>query len=56
MDKEMQTLSEIMDDGLISDNEMLLIPKLKNQFIKTRQRMDENLAVLEKAEKLGHFE
>lgn len=56
MDNTMQMLAQIMDDGVISDDEKPLIPKIKEQFVQARHRVDENIAVLEKAEKLGRFE
>lgn len=55
MDKAMQTLSGIMDDGVIREDEKEAFKVVKQQFIKSRQRMDEVIAVLEKAERSGKF-
>ena len=55
MDKAMQTLSGIMDDGVIREDEKEAFKVVKQQFIKSRQRMDEVVAVLEKAERSGKF-
>ena len=48
-------LSQMMDNGILDDDEKHDILELKNDLIEFRRRIDENLAVLEKAEKTGEF-
>lgn len=48
-------LSKIMDDGVIDTKELQLIPKIKQQLLNIKQRFDENIVMLEKAEKLKGF-
>lgn len=55
IDKAMEALSQIMEDGIISDNEKPMIPVIKDTFLEARRRVDENLALLEKAEVHGNF-
>lgn len=50
-----EKLFKIMDDGEIDDDEALQIPEIRAQLIEARRRMDEALAVLEKAERTGGF-
>jgi hypothetical protein len=56
IDDAMHTLAQIMDDGMVDENEKPLIPRLREQFLEARRRVDENLATLERAEKTGIFE
>ena len=42
----MKELAELMDDGVDGDAEK--IPKLKDEFLEARRRIDETLAVLDK--------
>jgi hypothetical protein len=56
IDGAMDTLSLIMDDGLLDEGEKPLIPQLREQFLEARRRVDENLATLEKAERIGKFD
>ncbi|HBR31922.1 MAG TPA: transcriptional regulator [Clostridiales bacterium] len=55
IDQSMNTLSDIMDDGIITDDEKSTLKDVKSQFIKSRQRIDEAITVLEKAERSGRF-
>ena len=55
IDQAMESLSEIMDDGIITEDEIDTLKDVKELFIKARQRVDETLAVLEKAERSGKF-
>lgn len=48
-------LAEIMEDGELSEDEIELLPQLKESLLEFRQRADENLAKLEQAEKAGTF-
>ncbi|MEA4832384.1 MAG: XRE family transcriptional regulator [Oscillospiraceae bacterium] len=51
-----QSFAEIVDDGIIDENEMTEIPALREQFLEARRRLDENLAVFDKIEKKGSLE
>ena len=55
IDKAMHTLSDIMDDGVISEEEMPLLVEVKEKFINVRQRVEEAITILEKAERIGRF-
>ena len=45
-----------MDDGEIKSEEQELISQLRNRLLEFRRRADENLVVLERAEKIGKFD
>ena len=47
------TLSDILDDGVIDENEAKQIPQLRDELLEVRRRMDEALALLERAQKSG---
>ena len=49
-------LSLLMDDGEVRSEEQELIPQLRDSLLEFRRRADENLAVLERAAKLGKFD
>lgn len=55
LDDSMEQLAMIMDDGIIDNNEKTLLPGLHEQFVELRRRIDENLAILERASKKGCF-
>ncbi|MCD8239377.1 MAG: transcriptional regulator [Clostridiales bacterium] len=55
LDDALSQMSKIMDDGKLDDEEVLLLPQLKEQLLEVRRRIDENLVAIEKAEKSGHF-
>lgn len=55
MEQFARQLSRIMEDGVVDTNEQPLIPQLRDKLLEFRRRADENLAVLEKAERLGKF-
>lgn len=44
----MQELAELMDSGMEDETERRKIPKLWDEFLEARRRIDETLAVLEK--------
>ncbi len=48
-------ISEIIEDGQLSEEERELIPAIREDFLEFRRRADENLAMLEKATKSGRF-
>lgn len=48
-------LSEIMDDGVLDGTEAAELPELRSKLLEAKRRTEEALALLEKAEKLGHF-
>jgi len=45
------TLSDILDDGVIDGNEAAQLPELRDELLEVRRRMDEALALLERAQK-----
>ena len=45
------TLSDILDDGIIDSQEAEQLPKLRDELLEVRRRMDEALALLERAQK-----
>ena len=44
------SLSEILDDGVVDEDEAKQLPQLRDELLEVRRRMDEALAVLEKLE------
>ena len=50
-----EALARIMEDGIIEEHERSLIPEIRKDILELRRRADENLAALERAEKLGTF-
>ncbi len=44
-------LSDILDDGVIDDNEAAQLPQLRDELLEVRRRMDEALALLERAQR-----
>lgn len=42
------TLSDILDDGMVDENEAKQLPQLRNELLEVRRRMDEALALLER--------
>lgn len=55
MNEPMQELSLIMEDGKIDEVEMKSIPRIYEQLLEVKKRIDENLIVLEKAAHNGEF-
>lgn len=45
-----------MEDGKLDESEQQMIPELRESLLEFRRRADENLAVLERAEKIGRFD
>lgn len=45
------TLSDILDDGVIDRDEAEQLPKLRDELLEVRRRMDEALALLERAQR-----
>ena len=41
-------LSDILDDGLVDESEARQLPKLRDELLEVRRRMDEALTMLEK--------
>ena len=48
LDASMRELAELMDEGVENDAEPDRIPKLRDEFLEARRRIDETLAVLDK--------
>jgi len=55
IDKAMQELANIMDDGVISEEEMELLPNIMEQFMEARKRIDENIMAIERSIKHKSF-
>lgn len=55
MEKLTRQLSLLMEDGTLDEDELGTVPQLRNKLLEFRRRADENLAVLERAAKLGKF-
>lgn len=51
VDSVAATLSDILDDGVIDENEAKQLPELRDGLLEVRRRMDEALALLERAQK-----
>lgn len=56
MEELTKQLSQIMDDGKVSESERPLIPQIRDRLLEFRRRADENLAALEKAARIGKFD
>lgn len=56
MDATVRQISEIMEDGQITEDEQPLVEPLRSSLLELRRRADENLTALEKALKRGTFE
>lgn len=56
MDEAVRQLSEIMEDGQITEDEQPMVGPLRESLLELRRRTDENLTALEKAVKRGKFE
>lgn len=55
MEQLTRQLSLIMEDGKLDEDERDTIPQLREKLLEFRRRADENLAVLERAAKIGKF-
>ena len=53
---ELENLSRMMEDGALSAEEMAEVPMIREKLLELRRRADENLAALERAERIGNFE
>lgn len=56
MEKLTRRLSLLMENGEITTAEKETLPQLRDQLLEFRRRADENLAVLERAAKIGKFQ
>ena len=56
MEKLTRQLSLLMEDGELGDGEREVIPQIRDRLLEFRRRADENLAVLERAAKIGKFQ
>ena len=56
MEQLTRQLSLLMEDGEVGASEQPLIPQLRDKLLEFRRRADENLAVLERAARLGKFD
>lgn len=50
------SLSEILDDGKLDEDEVAELPKLRTELLEVRRRMDEALALLERVGRSGEVE
>lgn len=55
MEQLTRQLSLLMEDGTLDSEELESVSSLRNKLLEFRRRADENLAFLERAEKLGTF-
>lgn len=55
MEQLTRQLSLLMESGTLDSDEIAAISSLRDKLLEFRRRADENLAVLERAEKLGTF-
>lgn len=55
MEQLTRQLSLLMEDGTLDEDEKGTVPQLREKLLEFRRRADENLAVLERAAKLGTF-
>ena len=56
MEQLIKELSLLMEDGSLDEAERNTVPQLRDRLLEFRRRADENLAVLERAAKLGTFD
>lgn len=49
-------LSDILDDGKLDEDEIEKLPDLRDALLEVRRRMDEALALLERASRSGKFQ
>ena len=49
-------LALIMDDGVLDDEEVAALPKLRDELLEAKRRTEEALSLLEKAGRSGRFE
>lgn len=55
MEQLTRQLSLLMEDGTLDEDEKGTVPQLRDRLLEFRRRADENLAVLERAAKIGKF-
>ena len=55
MEQLIREISLLMEDGTLDEDEKGSVPQLRETLLEFRRRADENLAVLERAAKLGTF-
>lgn len=55
MEQLTRQISLLMEDGKLDEDEKGAVPQLRNRLLEFRRRADENLAVLERAAKIGKF-
>lgn len=56
IDSVASRLAMIMDDGVLDDDEIKMLPELRRNLLEAKRRTEEALALLEKACKSGQFE
>ena len=55
MEQLTRQLSLLMEDGKLDEDEKDAVPQLRDRLLEFRRRADENLAMLERAAKIGKF-
>ncbi len=55
MQKALESLIEIMQDGEIDEGELRMLPDIKDALLETKRRITETLAAVDKAAKKGSF-
>ena len=56
MERLARQLSLLMENGELKESEQPQIPEIRDRILEFRRRADENLAVLERAAKIGRFD
>ena len=56
MERLIRELSLVMENGEITETDADVIPQIRDRLLEFRRRADENLAVLERATKIGKFQ
>ena len=55
IDSVATSLALIMDDGVLDDDEVKMLPELRKNLLEAKRRTEETLALLEKAGKRRDF-
>lgn len=50
MQDSLDEFAEIVEDGVVTEDELARVPEIKKQFLQARQKVDEMLAAIEKIE------
>ena len=56
IEQTIRQLSTLMEDGELTKDEKAAVPGIREKLLELRRRADENLAALERADKVGKFD